>query len=182
MHSRVCDIDLKRVYPNRAGIILYTQYNNDIYFGLGRDSISHELTDFGGTAKYQKNNVAYSDSNVISAAIREFNEETLNIFEDITSDDLSNCLCVYDKYNMIIFVNIDIDPESISNKFNEKCKQMIESKEIDVKQLEVCGITWLSLNQFAKALYSSKDKYKTGILYYRVEKLLKRCRNFLNEL
>ena len=177
LSCRVRDFDSSKLFPRRTGIVLYTKHEDEIFFGFGRDSISHELTDFGGTAKYKSTTSKNLDKDAISAAIREFHEETLFIFEDFPKEELDESLCLYDKNNLVIFIRIDLNPDDISQKFNEKCKKTLEEYNLKV---EVCGITWLSISQFAEALYSSNYKFKTGILYYRIEKLFKNANNFLN--
>ncbi len=173
---KVADINTSTFFPKRAGIVLYTLYDNEIFFGFGVDSIFHELTDFGGTTKYTFLNEEFPDKNAVCAALREFNEETLDIFEPFSENDIGECLALTDKNNIVIFINIDIDPEEISSKFNTRCRIMMKDSNY---KLEVCGITWLSINQFAEILYSPRT---TGILYSRIEKLFRKAKGFLNNL
>ena len=46
-------INFSKIKPKRAGFILYTLYKGNIYFLIGIDSKTHELTDFAGTVKYK---------------------------------------------------------------------------------------------------------------------------------
>lgn len=158
--TTVDKLNLDYVRPQRAGIIIYTVVNGAIYFGLGLDSRSHDLTDFGGGINYR------TDENVISGAIREFNEETLDIFENITIENIKSCPVIYDNKNLIVFVHLNIDPELVSSSFQEKYKQ------VKYSQPEVCAITWLNWEEFK---YSISVE---GIFYTRVQKFLLRADDF----
>lgn len=157
----VQNLDLNIVKPRRAGVIIYTVHNEITYFGLALDSRTHDLTDFGGTIIYK------IDKNVITGALREFEEETLNIFETITFEDIKSYPVIYDKNNLIIFIHLNIDPDLISKSFNEKYKSVINS-EIP----EVCSITWLTWPEFQHSII------QRGIIYFRVQKFLNRAGDF----
>src|SRR5258708_15542441 len=96
---KVKNINLNVVKPQRGGFILYTKKWNEIYFGLGIDTITGEITDWAGGISYKEG----YDKNVIDGAIREFTEETLGIFGTITYEDVEECLAIYNSSNLIIF-------------------------------------------------------------------------------
>lgn len=144
----------------RAGFILYTVYNGRLYIGFGVDAKNHELTDFAGHVIYK------IGESVIIGALRELKEETLEIFSPITSKDIENCLTIYDNNNLVIFMHIDINPDVVSQEFNEKYQLSVGSRP------EVCAITWLTLQEFDDAV-----KNDNGILYQRVQKFLKSAGN-----
>lgn len=156
-------INLECVTPNRAGIIMYTVFENRTYFGLGLDSKSHDLTDFGGRVIYKV------DSNAINGALREFNEETLNIFNPLTLNDIKDCPVIYDNKNLIIFMYISLDPNIICHNFNNNYKIFIKDHNYDP---EVCGITWLTWEEFQNCINTK------GILFSRVQKFLSNAHDF----
>lgn len=184
--SRVATINLDSVKPERGGCIIYTVVDGITYFGLGLDSKTHDLTDFGGGINYK------TDTNVITGALREFQEETLGIFGTITIDDINDCLVIYDNHNLIIFIHVDVNPNELSRIFNHKyrsrmtdIKLLISNRDHDDSQLkddnsnptriwypEVCGITWSTWEAFQRAIFQK------GILYSRVQKFLLRAGNF----
>ena len=169
--TTVANLDLQHVLPQRAGIIMYTSVDGAIYFGLGLDSRTHDLTDFGGRIYYP------SDKDVVQGALREFREETLDIFETIKREDIMKCPVIYDDNNLIIFVHINIDPNLVCKVFNLKYEQTISSCENAVgrknkRYPEVCGITWLSWEEFQHSI-NSKD-----IMFSRVRKFLTRANDF----
>ena len=169
----VQNINLECVKPQRAGVIIYTVINGFIYFGLGLDSKTHDLTDFGGGVSYK------NDLNAICGALREFQEETLEIFDDISFDDIKQCPVIYDNNNLIIFIHMNVDPDATCIRLNEKYKKAIEINQSSVLEgkprhhdPEVCGITWLTWEEFQ---YSIKTK---GVMFLRVQRFLIRAGDF----
>lgn len=156
----VNNINLECVKPSRGGIILYTVVNDAVYFGLGLDSHTHDLTDFGGSIYYPV------DKNVIDGAIREFQEETLEIFEPITKESIGKCPVIYDDNNLVIFMMITIDPNIISSQFNNKYKSC------SPKEPEVCCITWLTWEEFQQSINVE------GIMFSRLQKFLNKAGDF----
>lgn len=159
--TTVQSINLKYVQPTRAGIIIYTVYNNAVYFGLGLDSKTHDLTDFGGTVKYKM------DGDVVKGALREFTEETLDIFEPITPNELKHCPVLYDNDNCIIFMHVGVTPDIVSKAYNNKFRTVKDTTEP-----EICGITWLTWEDFSNSIKSK------GVLYERVRLFLVAAEDF----
>lgn len=168
----VKNINLEYVRPQRAGIIIYTVTNGSIFFGLGLDSRTHDLTDFGGGVYYKL------DINVLRGATREFEEETLEIFEPFTIEDIKQCPVIYDDNNLIVFVHLDIDPDATCSAFNEKYKQIVDKQHFYsdkmryIREPEVCGITWLTWEEFRYVIETK------GIMFSRVQKFLARAGDF----
>jgi 8-oxo-dGTP pyrophosphatase MutT (NUDIX family) len=65
---------LSCIRTDRASAVPYTIYDNQLYFLFGKDKKSGDITDFGGGVKKHE----YS----LSAGLREFHEETNEIFMD----------------------------------------------------------------------------------------------------
>lgn len=170
----VQNLNLECVKPQRAGVIIYTIINGSTYFGLGLDSRTHDLTDFGGGVIYK------TDGDVIKGALREFFEETLEIFDPISPQDIRQCPVIYDDNNLIVFVHMNVDPDTTCLAFNEKYKQVINSfhsliptnKRRKIYEPEVCGITWLSWEDFQRSI---KEK---GIMFSRVQRFLNNAEDF----
>jgi len=174
--TMVKNLNMENVKPHRAGVIIYTVINDAVYFGLGLDARTHDLTDFGGGVMYK------SDLNPINGALREFREETLNIFEEITNEDIAESIVLYDNRNLIIFIHMDLDPNSVSLAFNNKYASVVQqnadfssrkSKRSSGKNdPEVCGITWITWEELQIAIN------RPGILYTKVQKFLANANNF----
>lgn len=164
--TTVKNLNLEHVRPQRAGVIMYTVINGLVEFGMGLDSESHDLTDFGGSIRYKY------DRNVVIGALREFEEETLGIFETITRTDVEQCLVLYDDYNLIIFIHMSVNPNNVCSAFNKKYTKVVE----DGKNPEVCGITWLKWEEFQNSIKQKE------IMFTRVQKFLERADDFSNLL
>lgn len=176
--TTVQHLNLDTVRPQRAGVILYTVYNDAVYFGFGLDSRTHDLTDFGGGVIYKR------DRNVVRGALREFEEETLQIFESISPDSIGRCPVVYDLHNLIIFIHLDIHPDVACRAFHAKYEQILstrcgkDSESMNCTRPrassmpEVCGITWLTWEDFQRSINES------SILFSRVQRFLQRAGDF----
>lgn len=144
--SYVKNIGYDYIRPKRAGIIPYTKINNIFYFCLGLDSRHKELTELAGGVSYS------ADANWINGAIREFREESLGIFNDLTIDDVQNSPVIFDEYNsMILYYIADIDPQSMCDEFILKYNKQ--------EHAEVCAIVWIPYRELRKILGKSIGVY-----------------------
>ncbi|HSW76899.1 MAG TPA: hypothetical protein VLG50_07625 [Candidatus Saccharimonadales bacterium] len=159
----VKELDLDIIKPPRAGVILYTKYNNAFWFGLGVDAKSKDLTDFGGGISYKENH----DKHVIAGAIREFNEESLNIF-NFTMNDFLESPVIYNNQCLIIFKYITCDIDHIKSLFRQRHDEMINHHIIP----EVCDMTWLHVNDFKQCINVR------GKMFHRVQNLLQKAGHF----
>lgn len=158
----VREANIKSIKASRAGVIVYTIYNNKVYFGMGVDFESKDITDFGGRVSY------YNDKNVLVGALREFTEETLGVFGLIKPDQVSDCPIVYDSDNLILFIHLKVDIATINNSF-EIAKQKVNKPEIT-------KIVWLDIISFLASIKSE------NIMYKRVRDLLHNAGDFTNLL
>jgi hypothetical protein len=126
----------------RAGVILLTTHKGRTNFCLGVHK-TNNLTDFGGTV--------YEGENSIVAALREFHEETLGIFNRITPEDVADCIVIHNSYNLVIFIRTPIDPEIICRKFSEKL--------LTVEYSELICIMFFSEIVFDNMLHNGKYFY-----------------------
>jgi hypothetical protein len=162
--SLVNHIHWNKLRPARAGIIPFTfSKDKTLLFGFGLDKIYRELTDFGGGVSYKK------DKTALNGAIREFQEESLGVFGNVTQDQLKDSLVLYTKNTLIIFVYFDADPEAINNAFYDRI--------IHEKNPEVSDIVWLTEKELKVALQP-----KSRLIYVRVSHILKNAGNYYNIL
>lgn len=160
------EIDVESIKPDRGGVIVYTTINGNLFFGLGIDSRSGDLTDFGGGINYKH------DKNAINGSLREFMEESLSVFGAYSYHDVKKCLAVYSETIMIIFLHLEVDVVSITNTFNQRVKLL--------KNPEVSHIFWLNKDEFKRAILNGNILGKN--LYIRVAKLLSQSNNFYKYL
>lgn len=180
------NVNIEDLKPQRAGVIMYTYFENKIYFGMGYDAKSHDVTDFGGGVIYKK------DGNAITGALREFSEETLHIFNVLKIDEIIESLVLYDNENLVIFLNLNVNPDEVCEKFKIKYDDVLEKNKkkrqdiLDnngsktsfkkVKDPEVCCITWYTWHEFIK-IYK-----KPGIVFSRLQKFLYHAGEFMSYL
>lgn len=107
--------------PKRAGIILY---DKDYYY-LGIDTITGDVTDFGGR-------IIYSYEDAISGAIREFQEETLFCFPKVEWLDIYNSEVLIDHDIAIFLVKIDYNFDEYKKIFDQKQSLRIHSEIRDI--------------------------------------------------
>lgn len=136
--SKVKDINFKKYKPIRAGVLVYSKINNAIYFCFGEDVKYKELTDFGGGVKYIK-----LKENAFFGAWREYVEESLGVFKDISIDKLWNSIAVYSETMMIILCKTE-SPQILT-------KKEFKSKVDIQKSPEVSKIVWLRPNKIFNA-------------------------------
>jgi hypothetical protein len=161
--GRVGDLNFESYCPPRAGAIPYILRQGEIYFALGLDTQYSELTDFGGGVSYK------NDGNAVEGALREFSEESLGVFGSVDRALLNQCMVVYNRQMMIVFVPFDVDPHEKSRLFHQLLPKEIEP--------EVSDILWLSEAELKTAL-----EEKSRLLYIRVRKLLSKAGDFCSFL
>jgi hypothetical protein len=152
MKMRVKNLDVNRVPSKRLGVIVYTTVNGVVYFGMGLDTVHHELTDFGGS-------ILWTDRDVIHGALREFHEETLGAFGRISVEQVQDCPVIFDANNLIIFVNVLVDPQAVGEEFRKRAAECVSP--------EICNLIWLTYDEFKQAIRDKK------IMYERVRNFLK---------
>jgi hypothetical protein len=140
----------------RAGVIIYTRWHDTIYFGLGCDHSTHDLTDFGGGVK--------KDETGPGAALREFAEESL-IFQSPDLSEIMDCICVHDCTNLVVFISTTTNPHDSAQVFDSAFSSWNCRKKV-----EVCGLVWIPMEYFRKLLTPKRGE--RHVLYYKVRHLL----------
>jgi len=120
--NKVKNVDFSSLKIKRCGIVPFSFNNNDIIFYLGVDTKSNEITDFGGTINTIINETP------IQCAIREFKEESLDVFDNKYLHFINDAMCIYDIYRIVIFINVPFD--DYNKMFSEKVKEIQEPLEV----------------------------------------------------
>ena len=136
---------LSHIKTDRAAVIPYIVMNDSIYFLLGIDDSSGDITDFGGGVKQYE----YA----LSAAIREFKEESDEIFGTLYNDinRFSTNIALLDRRMSVIFVPIDI-------KWYNTARQIFKEKNMNSINNEVSDIIWVNEDQFRQMAFSRDSK------------------------
>lgn len=152
------NIKLSKVKPNRSGVIIYTIYKGKLYFILGVDSKSGDITDFGGGVAFKSRG-----ENGITGGLRELKEESLGIFGTINSNEIGKCLALYDKNTIIIFVPLKIDLQSKYMEFLYRVKAYPNP--------EVTDLRFFNKKQFISLITDNTDNASLQ-MYHRIKSLL----------
>lgn len=166
--DRVKNLNFNLLKPNRAGAIVYTIHKGRVYFIGGIDTKSGEFTDFAGGISYK------TDSNALSGGLREFMEESLGIFGDISVEEIGECITVYDQSNLIIFLPLKMNINAIYTEFINRLRYF--------PQPEVKDLIFLNKRQFISLI--DGDEVNGTIMYDKVRNLLSEGRrnNFMRYL
>lgn len=152
----------------RGGVIVYTYVNGQILFGLGVDTKSGDITDFGG-------GVSKFDGTIINGALREFKEESLGIFGSIQPSELRKFITIYNKKIFSIFIKFNVQPIKINQIFQERVKM--------IPNPEVKDIMWFSEDNFIKLIKG--DAVGGKKIFFRIQPMLYQAflkRNYLKLL
>lgn len=178
---KITDIDLNLIRPRRAGVIVSVWWEGIRYFCFGKDWDSGEMTDFGGSVMYKKRHGRKKDKNVITGALREFEEETLRVFGTISEQTILNGqnLCLLNQDTLVIFVSFQIsqciNPWIVSQQFNWRVSQL--------PRHEVSQLIWISQNFLEeKIAHNTPSKSCSLRVYDRIRDLLFYAGNFYEKL
>ena len=162
----VKNVNWERIKPQRGGIIPYTIYEDEVYFGLGVDTQTGDMTDFGGGIRYKK------DGDAVTGSLREFMEESLCVFGSYESDSVSNNIVVYNDTIMIVFIHFELNMEKINRIFDSRVKNS--------NFAEISSLIWLPKSIFISTITTGvlTTEFFSRKLYFRVRKLLQSCVDF----
>lgn len=182
-YTTVDKVDWSSSTIKRAGIIPVIYHNDILWFGMPLTMGTTTLADFGGTVPSINDIEAGepSDYDALATAIREWEEETHDIFGDIVLENLTNSyVLVDDRYKksrtILYFIDTDASPWEYISMFNDR------SDELD----EAATITFLSINQLSNVLSGKSRNYDiphTRIRAVQINKYLSSpLATFLNEV
>jgi hypothetical protein len=139
-------MQLAKIKTSRAAVVPYIVYKNKLYFLFGRDRVTGEITDLGGGVK------EYEFS--LSAALREFREESNEIFGSIYYQ-INACslnVCLVGSNMSTMFLPLDVvwyylAPSVFLKNRTDKLKR---------SHNEISELIWLNDYQIKEMLYSDK--------------------------
>lgn len=114
--------NLPRGTYRRAGIIPYRYDGEMPIFAFGRDRKHRTIGSFSGSIR--------NGETIVQAAIREFGEETLNVFGVPKLESIMDCLVCYDDKQILIFVHMVWQDDNIISRFNTKMTSNSEMSEL----------------------------------------------------
>ena len=96
---RVRDINWDDAEIQRAGIVPICRENGNKWIGLGVSKFSGNITTIGGLCEIV-------DHDLLSTAVREFNEEVGENMRLLKEEEVYNCYALYSDYTLSIFLPI----------------------------------------------------------------------------
>lgn len=180
------------VKVQRCGVIPYTYVNGKRLFCMGLDSESGDITDFSGRTDPRR------DKTPISTALREFREETLNVFTSISVSDIGQSLVIHDPDNLIVLIHCDLDPDQVDKiyalaheramiKREEKMQAARERPNLSAchwlrcsRLPEISKFVWLDADDLSRLINETRPP-KSGRSFFdkRSPPMFSRVRNFL---
>ena len=161
----------------RAGIIIYTIKNGEIFFLLGIDRRTRELTDFGGGCKNKQNK-----ESLIDAGWREFKEESCGIFEDVISKEnlYSSIVVTNNNYDTaIFFVKVDNSWLETAEESFKNAQRILKSLDINTEsEEENIAIKWIHEKHFKEIAFNRKKQ----CMWSRIQSFLIKNIESYNEL
>ena len=156
--------EVTKVKCKRGGIIPYIKKDGEIYFLMGVDSKTRELSEFGGGIT--------KNESILIGSIREFMEESKEI---ISPSSLKPVSCaIFDRRNDICILFCEISDSS----FFEQAHSLFHSSQIvNIESDEMCDIVWISLQDMIKNIYSQES-----IIWNRIKYTLANNGDFNDQL
>ncbi len=147
----------------RAGVIPFTIKNNHLYFLLGIDRGTRELTDFGGGVK--------ASESMVDAAYRELLEESCKLFySDISKNDVTSSVAITNhvQNTAIFFVYIDSGwLQRAESEFNNYQRRLVGVKKYN----ELIGVKWVKEQDFEMIAFDKCNQ----CMWRRIQNIL--CEN-----
>ena len=144
----------------RAGVIPFTIKNNHLYFLLGIDRGTRELSDFGGGVKMSET--------MVDAAYRELLEESCKLFCGVISKNDLTCSVAITNHvqnTAIFFVYIDSSwLQRAESEFSDCQRKLAGVKKYN----ELIGIKWVKDQDFETIAF---DKYNQ-CMWRRIQNIL----------
>lgn len=163
-------VDWSKFKPIRGGVIVYTVFDNTIYFGLGVDTQSGNITDFGGGIRYKR------DRTALFGGLREFMEESLCSFGLFNELSVKKNAIILSDNMFILFLHLDVDIHDVTSTFNKRVSTC--------RNPEINGLFWIPLDSFLLCIRHGFINTPSGDIkmYSRVRKLLQQAGDFTHYL
>ena len=168
--KRVRDNDWNDRKYIRAGIIPYCVIGENIFFCFGVENGVGAIGDFGGHREKV-------DSDALDTAIREYQEESLNLFGELKRDRLQDCYILDGSDTVEILLPVTGSMYEYSTRFRNTIRE-------DTSH-EVQSIIWLSKSQLLTAIDSQHEAFdgtKIYHMYNRIRDTVHMNREFIQNM
>jgi len=126
---------LAKVRTPRAAVIPYLVIEGELFFLLGRDHQSGDITDLGGGVKKHESTLA--------AALREFNEESDGVLGQLCPNDVTCSVALLSNQMGVLFI-------PLSKKWYTKAPQLFANRKDPRKKShsEIDQLIWFTEEDF----------------------------------
>lgn len=162
--KRVRDINWNDRKYKRAGIIPVIEHKGIKFFGFGLENGVGAIGDFGG-------HFERIDKDLLDTAIREYREEALNVFGEITRDMLQDYFVLegIDTIEILLPIspqeNLTMPRSGSLYQYTENFHQMVEDDH------EVQSVIWLSRRQLLTAIDSQQSAFEGTKIYHMYNRI-----------
>lgn len=157
MLKRVRDINWSDKKYIRAGFIPIVKQGNILFFGFGVENKVGAIGDFGG--HYEPG----VDRDVLDAAIREYREEALNVFGEVTRNNLQDYYVLEGTNTVEILLSV---PPTIY-KYTELFHEMVAN----IHEHEIQNVIWFSRRQLLTVIDSQEQVFSGSKIYYMLDRI-----------
>mgnify|MGYP000845353003 CR=1 FL=1 len=165
--KRVRDINWNNPKFIRAGVIPFVEEKGVRFFAFGVENGVAAIGDFGGHREKK-------DFDALDSAIREYQEECLNVFGEINRNMLQDYFAMEGNDTVEILLPVSGPFYQYTEKFNNLVGSNTDH--------EVQNVIWLSRKQLLTAISSPEESYmgtKIYHMYNRVRDTLQANREYL---
>ncbi len=128
----------------RGGILPYTVIDGVRLYCFALDSSSADLTDFGGSRDTR-------DKDILETALREFKEESLGVFGNVTYEDLLDVEAIYTRVNENRYAMMLLLPVKVRDLMEPV--EEFSRRAARLRDHENRALVWLTQEQVSRVLY-----------------------------
>jgi len=164
MTRRVRDINWNDPKYRRVGMIPVIEQGKILFFGFCIEPLIGAISDLGGHRDAE-------DIDGLHTLIREYQEESFNIFGTLTKDMLQDCLVLENKRNLELLIPL----KGPFYKYTERFHQLLGSNT----EHEAQNIIWLSQQQLLNTIDTQEESYS---MYGKLYNILRINRHVIQSL
>lgn len=154
--------NLNKIKTKRSGVIPYAVIHKKLYFLLGIDRNTGDADAFAGGVK--------EGETALIGAIREFKEETLELFSKDYYDinKFTNSIAIMDdqKDTSLIFL-------CVNKKWVKQAEHKFKQFNFNRKS-EMCNVVWLDEQEFSDAIFNRQN----NLMWKKTQKFFMRTVNW----
>lgn len=155
--KRVCDLNWSDPKFIRAGVIPFVVIKGIKFYAFGIEDAVAAIGDFGGHREIK-------DKDALDSALREYEEEALNVFGVLTRDNVQE----YQVLEGIDTAEILVPVKGYMSDYTIKFRKLVG----DNKNHEIQNINWLSSQQLLAAINNPQINVDGTKVYHMYNRIL----------